>query len=153
MSWRCVCGARYETLVVGGRFVGRFTDVGEEQDACPTCEGTDREALVSGGGVAIPSNAYPQYNRGLKAWVTGPEHYKQLCREQGKVPLEGASWDASVISPLAAGITEKERKQREMRQRQKQRDDSPEGKRVAGLMADPRFMQDMLERAGHTVQG
>lgn len=167
LEWRCACGARYETVAIGTAFVGvQRVNTGEDwvwldeqataaqQDRCPQCGSPERQAWFSeGGGIAIPSNGYPYYNRGLKAWVTGPSHYKQLCQEQGKIPLEGADWNTSVVNPNARAIAERERRTAAMRERQRQRAESPEGRRVADLMANPRFMQDMLDRAGTTVQG
>lgn len=87
-SRRCACGTEYDVLEQRGIVVG--IDRADDQPVCPKCEGTTFVSIVKAGrGIDLPTN-YPYFDQGLGCEVRSSAHRKQLCKERGLIPLDGA---------------------------------------------------------------
>lgn len=88
-SRRCVCGTEYDVLEIRG--VPGSIDRDDDRDICPKCDSSEYVSIVKvGRGIDLPTN-YPYFDQGLGCEVRSSAHRRQLCRERGLVPLDGAN--------------------------------------------------------------
>lgn len=150
------CDQRYERWSVRGEFgwVWRQGETVEvEVDACPACGATARTQLVAGIG-AVGNQGYPYYDRTLQAEVTSPGHRRQLCKEKGLEPLDGASWRSVVVDPAEAQQRRvADQKAARLARQREQYERDPEKRKAAELLARPGFIDDLIRRSTGSLHG